>query len=710
MATPPLETGYLADFSEESPMPSPSSQKMLQLDTRVSKLSLASQEGVWANRTDTEVSPRTAQVTSHKIPRRGHTRERSRSMSSSQPGPQATAVPLPSPRRLLEQEKLKTYEAPKLHSEQPSSSSTTTPVVKNVKATNTDDSNEASSSSSSQRQPRSRRLSLAERANSVFFTKLNGNASAAKAYATDALMRSATPSDSRPRELSTKSSSSFLARLLPSFSSASKTEVEKAKKAAFENPNLKNWLDLRIDLPPIIFASCYRNIAETVALVLSNQEKLCESQTRESVASELVSILEKSADFAFFKSRKKELKWSLECLKARDYSALLEVKTNLEALLSAQDLSSLLKLWEKDKSLKFVHITGRDREDLETFKALLRLKFPLIESLLKAVSSEQGAILEEQKLKQELSLVKAIILCDSVDEARQEIQEDVEKAKKTAEGFLQQISQLQAKIETAYVERGNFQSVATRIFGTKNWKDEVQKQDSFIKSQAVVAELVKMMVNKQASHHLEEISNGSGEIYKIFWQEEDSQPKPIFVFKPQRGAPGMPQNKKDNGPAQLKVCGNRSLQPARMAFPVDEGVLREYAVGLLGFAPMRFLTALPLPDDDFKILQPGLVMEYVPHLFSITDLLVETKRQLYKSEIKALEEQQKSLKQKDSSGEPSNLEECRKLENSLSMATNRLATLAKEKKLSQAQKELVEACSIPETDVKLSGLPIWKVI
>ena len=110
------------------------------------------------------------------------------------------------------------------------------------------------------------------------------------------------------------------------------------------------------------------------------------------------------------------------------------------------------------------------------------------------------------------------------------------------------------------------------------------------------------------------ITGGSGGVYIINYLG-----KPVFVFKPIDEAPGMPGNLKHQTGDDLKVFRNRCLDSNRIAFRIDQGIFREYGVGILGYYPRRAMTTLKLSSarEEFKT---GLLMEYVPHVASLYDL------------------------------------------------------------------------------------------
>lgn len=122
------------------------------------------------------------------------------------------------------------------------------------------------------------------------------------------------------------------------------------------------------------------------------------------------------------------------------------------------------------------------------------------------------------------------------------------------------------------------------------------------------------------------ITGGSGGIYQI-----SNDGKPVFVFKPTdeiMGAPGCPNKNED-----LMMEEDRIIDDDRVAFPLSEDSLREYALGILfPEGPRKVLACLKLSGaQDEKSLgasehfntkdyKTGVLIEYIDHLFTIDDL------------------------------------------------------------------------------------------
>lgn len=651
--------------------------------------------------TSTDPSPRVSPRDDK--PRKLHVRQRSRSMSATQTSPRTPASKLLPLQEKAQKEGSQSNPFSNLQQDEQPSSSSAGLDTGYLKAATTDESSVASSSSSSRPKNRTRRMSLADRANSIFFTKLSAEGSSGnKAYATDSFMHKSMASEgsSRVNTSSTKTTVSFLARLLPSFSS--KHEAEKIEK-----PNLSHWLDLEIDLPPGVFAFSYHAIAEIISRLLSSKTNLRRSQERLSLATEIRGSLKESGNFTRLIARKKEIKWLLDIVEKRNLDLLLEIKDKLDALLSCEEPSKLKSLLQKEKSNKFFSLLHSPDDNLDVLKQRLTAGNRLIDDGLLAVASEKIAAERVRRLKLEFGLIKTMVLCDTLSEAMEEIQEIIDAEGKSVTLAKQKCLELQEKIQQAYFKRTGFKSRAIEVLGQSRWKKSVKSTEDFVENQSVAIEMIRLLVHEeQAKENLQEIEGGSGEIYAISCKNSDGARVPIFIFKPLRGAPGMPGNKKDNGPVQLKVCGNRSLKPERIAFPIDEGALREYAVGLLGFEPMRLLTSLKLPEDGFQSSHPGLVMEFVPHLFSITDLQLQVKRMHHQKRIQEIREELETLKgdtAQDSSAKQ------RELQNKLDYSEKEFNSI-EEKSLTSAQQRLAATCLEQLKELGLRSSPIWSTV
>lgn len=704
MATPPAETGItsflFAPFRWAAPVQKTPEQQT-ELDFKTTAVSRTSLDR-------SEAAPKTPRSA------RTHTRERSNSTSilefttsHQMDGPKL------SPRRGSERPKPKPHLTDDSDQVEIVPSSSTGSAQKRSKATRTDDSTESSSSSKPvQRRPR--RLSQAERANSIFFTALDGDRTQfAKAYATDGALPIISESfssggTSQSKELTSRASSSFLGKFIPSL--GSKTDSRKAAKGIGAYPDLKNWLEL--DLPPGIFAFHYKQISDIMASLLSSQSTLRKSEIRKKEAEELYTSPWSGKSFADLKLLSKEIKWLLSLLTKRDYAPLLEEKRFLEGLLKEESLGAIITSINERKSKVFFEFSFTDEEKIENVKNQLNQKLEKINRMLMPFSSDEECERECQRLEIKLSLIKIMRGWDSIDEALDEMKEIVEEETNKIESLNSLIQPQRERIQKSY-SNGNFHSKAIELLGTNAWKKEITSIKDFLEVQAIAIEMIRLMVPpvgyKQPSNNPEEIRGGSGEIYKVYHKESANTQTPKFIFKPLRGAPGMPKNPKDNGPLQLKVRGNRSLLPARLAFPVNEGLFREYAVGILGYEPMRFLTSLPLPGDQFSTLHPGLVMEYVDHLFSVSDLLSEVKRLHYRDRVQELEKKIDALKGEGGETSSTSQEELRNLESNLKFAKGELEPLETKEPRSSSQEELAEKCRSDERFFKLSQSRIWEV-
>ena len=197
----------------------------------------------------------------------------------------------------------------------------------------------------------------------------------------------------------------------------------------------------------------------------------------------------------------------------------------------------------------------------------------------------------------------------------------------------------------------------------------------------------------------EEINDGSGGVYLI----SDETGAPRFVFKPFDESPGTPGNKKGQTPESLQVFAHRSLDPKRLAFPIDQGMPREYSLPVLlpGLKPRRALATLRLSSES-DVSQSGLLMEYVPHLFNLDAVKDELLAGVYEVQLQENERKLSELKP-----------DAELIVNIQKLMNERNGIEAKKKDLkiktnkSKAQLELLARYKDRLYDGKLSTLPLW---
>ena len=325
------------------------------------------------------------------------------------------------------------------------------------------------------------------------------------------------------------------------------------------------------------------------------------------------------------------------------------------------------------------------RSDLPGVLPLLEDHQNTLECLLRALTHQKVGMHEDadRLLTEEIEFLEILYNCEDIQEAQQAIRGEIKVYKKNIEEqYLKKI-----KIYDRYKKLWCDEKITQRArehLSQKTWPEAGTSVREIMESECVMIEMASQSLEKIAAHP---IKDGSGGVYII-----SHKGRPLFVFKPLEEAPGMPGNTKGQTPEKLQVIGDRSLDPDRLAFPISEGFKRECALSILdpNTKPRRTLTSLRLSPDSTH-LTPGLLIEYVDHVFTVHDLADAAKQDHLKKESTAT-----AAAQVDSFPKP--------LDDISEMKREKLA----------AQKRAVERCAEWQTVnpgmSKIHLLPFWNFV